>query len=347
VGKVISLNEKISGDKKGTNHDDAPSLDLLSNLVGEDLQSVNRVILERMDSPVGLITQLAGHIIASGGKRLRPMLTLASAKMCGYQGKRHIELAACVEFIHTATLLHDDVVDDSELRRGAATANSLWGNKPSVLVGDFLFSKAFQLSVSDGSLRVLDILASTSAVLAEGEVMQLVTSNDTETSEDSYLEVITSKTASLFSAACKLGSVVAERPTPEEEALASFGLNLGIAYQLVDDALDYSSNSKNLGKAVGDDFRDGKITLPVLLAFRRGTENERKFWKRTMEDGSQTEDDFAQALNYMNYHDTINDSFKRAKHFGEVSKDALELFRYSSEKKALQEVVDFCIGRTN
>src|SRR5690242_6312919 len=247
----------------------APSLDPLTELVRHDLGAVNALILERMQSTVALIPQLAGHIIAAGGKRLRPMLTLATARLCGYRGgRRHVALAAAVEFIHTATLLHDDVVDASDLRRGLATANAVWGNKPSVLVGDFLFSRAFQLMVEDGSLKVLDILSSASAVIAEGEVLQLVTSNDTETTEESYLAVIQAKTAQLFAAASRIGAVLADRPSAEEQALEAYGRSLGIAFQLVDDMLDYSAEQAELGKTVGDDFREGKITLPVVLALR-------------------------------------------------------------------------------
>lgn len=347
MGKVVILGDKAINDGVSAHEEQVSNLDALHGLVNEDLKAVNRVILERMESPVALISQLAGHIIASGGKRLRPMLTLSTAKMCGYTGRRHIDLAACVEFIHTATLLHDDVVDESDLRRGNATANAVWGNKPSVLVGDFLFSRAFQLSVADGSLQVLDILANTSATLAEGEVMQLVTSNDTETSEDAYLEVITAKTAALFASACRLGGLVAERPSQEQDALASFGLNLGIAYQLVDDALDYSAAEKDLGKSIGDDFRDGKITLPVLLAFRRGSLQEREFWKRTMENVEQNENDFSLALNLITKHNSLDDSFDRARHYGSVAKDALGLFKDGPEKHALQDVVNFCISRAH
>jgi len=323
------------------------TLDRLQALVGEDLREVNRVILENMNSDVVLIPKLAGHIIASGGKRLRPMLTLAVAKMCGYSGTRHISLAACIEFIHTATLLHDDVVDESGLRRGRETANAVWGNKPSVLVGDFLFSRAFQLSVADGSLKVLAILANTSAVLAEGEVMQLLTSNDTETSEAAYLDVITSKTATLFAAACQLGGVVAERPSGEEEALQNYGLNLGIAYQLVDDALDYSAREAELGKSIGDDFREGKITLPVVLSFRRGGEEERNFWRRTMEEGEQGADDFSRATMLMERHGAIRDTLERARHYGAMARDALAIFPDCAEKEGLLEVVDFCIRRAH
>ncbi len=336
--------ERPAARRKGA---EGASLDHLHGLVADDLRAVNGVILDNMHSPVVLISELAAHIVAAGGKRLRPMLTLGAARLCGYTGKRHVDLAACVEFIHTATLLHDDVVDDSALRRGAATANALWGNKPSVLVGDFLFSRAFQISVADGSLRVLGILADTAATLAEGEVMQLTTSNDTETSEASYLKVVTAKTAALFAAACRLGAVVAERPAAEEEALRSFGLNLGIAYQLVDDALDYGAREAVLGKSVGDDFRDGKITLPVVLAFRRGDEEERAFWRRTMEEGELEEEDFSRAMALLTRHGTIEDSIERARHYSAMACDALGLFPASDAKDALLAVVEFCTRRAH
>ncbi len=342
MGEIIQFDSEVPAAPE----EDA-TLDQLQALVAEDLREVNRVILEYMNSDVALIPTLAGHIIASGGKRLRPILTLAVARMCGYSGTRHISLAACVEFIHTATLLHDDVVDESDLRRGAATANAVWGNKPSVLVGDFLFSRAFQLSVADGSLKVLAILANTSAVLAEGEVMQLLTSNDTETSEAAYLDVITAKTATLFAAACQLGGVVAERPANEEEGLKNYGINLGIAYQLVDDALDYSAREKVLGKSIGDDFREGKITLPVVLSFRRGGEEERKFWRRTMEEGEQTGEDFERAVMLIERHGAIQDTLERARHYGAVARDALAIFPVCDEKKGLLDVIDFCIRRAH
>ncbi|MEE8445894.1 MAG: polyprenyl synthetase family protein, partial [Alphaproteobacteria bacterium] len=233
------------------------ALDRLQALLADDLKSVNELIVERMDSPVALIPQLAGHLVSAGGKRLRPLLTLSSARLCGYGGERHIALAACVEFIHTATLLHDDVVDGSDLRRGLASANALWGNKASVLVGDFLFSRAFQVMVEDGSLPVMKVLAGAASMIAEGEVQQLITANDTETSETAYLDVINAKTATLFAAACRVGALVADRPKAEEEALDSYGLNVGIAFQLVDDRLDYSAAQAQLGKSVGDDFREG------------------------------------------------------------------------------------------
>jgi octaprenyl-diphosphate synthase len=321
------------------------ALESLSALVAEDLQEVNRLILARMHSPVGLIPQLAGHIIAAGGKRLRPVLTLASARLCGYPGRRHLSLAACVEFIHTATLLHDDVVDQSDLRRGSSTANALWGNQPSVLVGDFLFSRAFQLMVADGSLKVLKILSDASAVIAEGEVQQLMTTNDTATTEDDYLEVIGAKTAALFAAACRIGAVVAERPEREELALDAYGRNFGIAFQLVDDILDFSARQAELGKTVGDDFREGKITLPVILAFRRGDAAERAFWRRCLEDLEQGEADLGRALELMGRHGALEDAMVRARGYGAIAREALEVFPDSRVKRELIEVVDFCVER--
>ncbi len=321
------------------------TLDGLTALLKADLERVNGVILERMQSPVALIPQLAGHIIAAGGKRLRPMLTLATARLCGYHGERHVALAAAVEFIHTATLLHDDVVDASDLRRGLATANAVWGNKSSVLVGDFLFSRAFQLMVEDGSLKVLAILSEASAVIAEGEVLQLVTSNDIETTEEAYLAVIAEKTAQLFTAASRLGAVLADRPEAEEEALAAYGRNLGTAFQLVDDMLDYSARQVELGKTVGDDFREGKITLPVVLALRQASEPERAFWRRTLEQLDQQDDDLGRAIELMTRYGTLRATLDRARHYGEAARRSLALFRDGAERRALEEAIDFCLAR--
>jgi octaprenyl-diphosphate synthase len=324
---------------------DVNALDKLTVLVADDLKACNALIIDRMQSPVELIPQLAGYIIAAGGKRLRPVLTLASARLCGYGGDRHQALAACVEFIHTATLLHDDVVDESDLRRGLASANAVFGNKASVLVGDFLFSRAFQLMVEDGSLDVLRILSHASAVIAEGEVLQLTTSNDTGTSEQAYLDVIRSKTAELFAAACQIGAVVADRPAVEEDALFAYGLNLGIAFQLVDDVLDYSALQARLGKTVGDDFREGKITLPVILAYRRGSDEERVFWNRALEEMEQGEGDLDKAIGLMNQHGALRDTVERARHYGAIARDALGIFPDSEEKTALLDVIDFVIDR--
>jgi octaprenyl-diphosphate synthase len=325
----------------------AASLDALAALVNDDVAKVNVAIVDRMQSPVEFIPQLAGYIVAAGGKRLRPMLTLASAKLCGHSGQRHIQLAACVEFIHTATLLHDDVVDESSLRRGRASANAVWGNKPSVLVGDFLFSRAFELMVEDGSVDVMSILSRASSVIAEGEVLQLATTNDITTSEDAYLQVIRAKTAALFAAACRVGAVISDRPEVEEEALESYGLNLGIAFQLIDDVLDYSAKQEKLGKTIGDDFREGKITLPVILAYRRGDDEERGFWRRTLEDLGHAEDnsDLRHAIGLMEKHQSLQDTVKRARHYGAIARDALGIFPESAAKAALVDIIDFCIER--
>ena len=322
-----------------------PSLDLLMKLVTKDLDKVNATILEHMQSPVHLIPQLAGHLIAAGGKRLRPMLTLGTASLCQYSGDRHIKLAACVEFIHTATLLHDDVVDASELRRGKLTANTVWGNQASVLVGDFLFSRAFQLMVTDGSLHVLKLMSNASAVIAEGEVHQMLTTNDTTTSEADYLEVIHSKPAELFCAAARIGAVVADRPKIEEEALAAYGTNLGVAFQLVDDALDYSARQAELGKTIGDDFSEGKITLPVILAFRRGNEEEKSFWKRCLEELEQCPEDLDRAQSLIRQHSSLEDTMTRARHYAALARDSLDLFNDCEAKQALTSVIDFCIER--
>jgi octaprenyl-diphosphate synthase len=322
-----------------------PSLDPLFRLLSADLNRVNAVIVARMHSPVALIPQLAGHIVAAGGKRLRPMLTLASAHLCGYRGDRHIALAAAVEFIHTATLLHDDVVDTSELRRGRDTANAVWGNKPAVLVGDFLLARSFELMVEDGSLRILEILAHAAAVIAEGEVGQLVTANDTTTTEAAYLEIIEAKTAALFAAASRLGAVIAERPPAEEEALERFGSNLGIAYQLIDDMLDFSARQSELGKSVGDDFRDGKITLPILIAFARGNTDERAFWRRTLEEGVQEPGDFEQAVRLLARRGALAETLRRARDYAAEAALALAPFADGPLRRALIETTVFATAR--
>jgi octaprenyl-diphosphate synthase len=323
-----------------------PSLDALSLLLKSDMASVNRLIVERMQSPVALIPELAGHIVAGGGKRLRPMLTLGCARLCGYRGTRHIGLAAAVEFIHTATLLHDDVVDASDLRRGRDTANAIWGNKPPVLVGDFLFSRSFELMVADGSLRILEILSRASSIIAEGEVLQLVSTSDLATSEETYLAIIEAKTAELFAAASRIGAVIAERPREEEEALDRFGRNLGIAFQLVDDMLDFSAHEAELGKSPGDDFRDGKITLPIILACARGDSEERQFWRRAIKEMDQREDDFARAARLVERHGGLAETLSRARAYARRAKEALALFPDSPERRALIEAALFATERS-
>ena len=321
------------------------ALGALVALVADDLAATNRTIVSRMDSPVALIPQVAAHLVSAGGKRIRPLLTLAAARLCGHTGQRHVALAACVEFIHTATLLHDDVVDESALRRGAASANAVFGNKASVLVGDFLFARAFQLMVEDGSLRVLDILSRASATIAEGEVLQLVTQNDLSSGEAKYLEVIGGKTAALFEAATRVGAVVADRPEAEERALTVYGHDLGIAFQLVDDALDYTADQTKLGKTVGDDFREGKVTLPVLVAYAAGDETERGFWRRTIETLEQRDGDLDFAMRLMARHGAIAATIARAEQYAASARAALAVFPDSRLRRVMEGVAEYTAHR--
>jgi octaprenyl-diphosphate synthase len=311
------------------------------------MAGVNHIILDKAVSDVELIPQLAHHLIESGGKRLRLMLTIAASKLVGYKGDGHVRLAAAVEFMHTATLLHDDVVDDSDYRRGKKAARLLWGNQASVLVGDFLLGQAFRMMVDVGSLPALRILSNASAVIAEGEVMQLAAAKNIATTEDAYLAIINAKTAALFSAAAEVGAAIGSRPAEEQAALKAFGKALGIAFQLVDDALDYAGDSANLGKSVGDDFREGKITLPVILSYRRGTEGERAFWKRTLVDGEIGDGDLEHAIALMKKHRAIEATLDRARHYGSMARDALGLFRDSTPKMALLDAVTFCVARAH
>jgi octaprenyl-diphosphate synthase len=322
-----------------------PSLDPIMALVAQDMNLVNAVILDRMQSEIPLIPELAGHLIAGGGKRMRPMLTLASARLLGYAGTRHHKLSAAVEFIHTATLLHDDVVDSSDLRRGRRTANIIWGNPASVLVGDFLFSRSFELMVEAESLKALHILSGASAVIAEGEVNQLTAVRRIDLSEDRYLDIIGAKTAALFAAACRVAAVVAERPESEELALDAYGRNLGIAFQLVDDAIDYISDASTMGKDAGDDFREGKMTLPVILAYARGNEAERSFWKEAISGRRIADEDFAEAIRLVRASRAVDDTLARARHYGQRAIDALGGFRACEAKEAMVEAVEFAVAR--
>ncbi|MGI8705996.1 MAG: polyprenyl synthetase family protein [Sphingomicrobium sp.] len=327
------------------NADREPSLEPLMQLVAEDMNGVNAVILERMQSKAALIPELAGHLIAGGGKRMRPMLTLACAKLLGYPGTRHHKLAAAVEFIHTATLLHDDVVDGSGMRRGKRTANIIWGNSASVLVGDFLFSRAFELMVEDGSLKVLKILSSASSVIAEGEVEQLTAQRRLDTDEEQYLEIVSAKTAALFAAACRVVPVVAESGEEAELALESYGKHLGIAFQLADDVIDYASETAVMGKGVGDDFRDGKMTLPLILAYARGSQEDRSFWRAAVSGERVGEEDLEKAIQLMRSSDALADTLELARHYGRRAIAALAAFPSSKAKAALTEAVEFAIAR--
>ena len=337
MGVVIPLDDKAA----------EPGIGALSALVAPDMARVDQTILARAASHVSMIPDVAQHLISSGGKRLRPMLTLAAAGLCGYEGAGHVKLAAAVEFMHTATLLHDDVVDESDMRRGKLAARMLWGNEASVLVGDFLLGQAFKMMVEVGSLPCLDVLSASAVIIAEGEVMQLSAAKDTKTTEDDYLAVIRAKTASLFGAACEVGALLGAQPKAEIAACRSYGLNLGIAFQLIDDALDYGGTAVKLGKNVGDDFREGKITLPVVLAFRRGSETERDFWRRTLERAEVAEGDLETAMVALRRHRALDDTVERARHYGAMARDALELFPASPWKRALIEVVDFCVSRSH
>jgi octaprenyl-diphosphate synthase len=337
VGVVVPFEDKHPEKNAG--------IEKLVALVAADMQRVNAMILSRTGSEVTMIPEVANHLISSGGKRLRPMLTLATAGLSEYEGDGHVKLAASVEFMHTATLLHDDVVDESDMRRGKVAARIKWGNEASVLVGDFLLGQAFRMMVEVGSLRALDILSAAATVIAEGEVMQLAAAKNTETTEDEYLAVIRGKTAELFAAACEVGPVIANRPKAEQAACRSYGMNLGIAFQLVDDALDYGGKAAILGKNVGDDFREGKITLPVVLSFRRGSAEERAFWKRVLEQGEIADGDLEQAIAIMRRHKALEDTVERARHYGSMARDALALFPSSPMKQALLDTVDFCIAR--
>ncbi len=322
-----------------------PSLTPMLSLTAPGMNRVNAVILDRMQSEIPLIPALAGHLIAGGGKRMRPMLTLSSACLLDYQGDRQHKLAAAVEFIHTATLLHDDVVDGSDLRRGKATANIVFGNPATVLVGDFLFSRAFELMVEDGSLKVLRILSHASAVIAEGEVDQLTAARHIETSEERYLGIIGAKTAALFAAACRIAAVVAERGEAAEQALDDYGRNLGIAFQLVDDAIDYDSESAEMGKGKGDDFRDGKMTLPVILAYARGSDVERTFWRAAIAGHRTSDADLAEAVELIGRHDAVSATRERARHFAQRAIDAIAGFPAGAAHAAMVEAAEFAVAR--
>jgi len=326
-----------------TARSDVSPVEQLHALVAADMRATDVLIHERLSSAVALIPDLAKHLIDSGGKRLRPLLTLAAAQICGYHGSHHTKLAAAVEFIHTATLLHDDVVDESALRRGKVSANIVWGNKASVLVGDFLLSRAFELMVETDELKVLGILSRAAAVISEGEVMQLKSSGNLGVGEDHYLRVVNAKTAELFGAAADVGAVIAGGEYAE--AMREYGQNLGIAFQLVDDALDYSGRQALMGKAVGDDFREGKVTLPVILAVARADEGAMKFWRKTIETGTQGEADLDRAITLVEQTGAIADTMERARGYAQIACRALEKLPKSQTCDVLAAVADFCVAR--
>lgn len=339
MGNVIKL-------VKNKYKNDEPIQELL-DLIDEDFVKVDELINKQVISEIDRIPDISNHIINLGGKRLRPILTLTTAKICNYRGSMHIKLAAAVELMHTATLLHDDVVDESDIRRGKSASHKIWDNKSSILVGDFLLGKAFQLMVETKSLECLKNLSNASARIAEGEVMQLIASDNIKTTEDQYMKIIESKTAELFSTACVVGALISKSKEEEIDALISFGKNLGIAFQLKDDALDYYGEKNILGKNIGDDFLEGKVTLPIILAYRRGNNSEREFLKNSFDNKIRNKDLLKKAIEIIDTHNTIEDTLEKAHHHGRIAKDALGIFPNTKFKDSLMRLVDFSIIRAH
>ncbi len=319
----------------------------LKNLLGDKLQKVENLIQEKLRSEVNLIQKMSNHHLRSGGKRLRALLTLESAKLTGYkEDKRDINLAACVELIHSATLLHDDVIDESELRRGVKTTNSVWGNQSSILVGDYLLSRCFEMMVEDGDLEVLKLLSSTSSKIAQGEVLQLQHRGEADLLEETYIDIINLKTASLFSAATKTGACLSGSKEKEKKALESYGRNLGLAFQIADDALDFYAKEKLFGKEIGKDFFEGKVTLPMIIIFQKGNKEEKNFLNEIMKRERRSEKDFSDTLSLINKYKAVEATFKKAEYFVNVSYDALAIFPDTEDKKILQNLTSFSLNRS-
>jgi len=336
MGSVIPLKKEIDN-----------SYLMLKNLVGSKLDDVTQRIKLKLASEINLIHKMTNYHVKSGGKRIRPLLTLASAKLSGYKdGNRDINLAACIELIHNATLLHDDVIDNSKLRRGNKTANSVWGNQSSILVGDYLFSRCFEMMVEDGSQEILKLLSSTSSRIAQGEVLQLEHRGEIDLLEETYFNIINMKTAALFAAAAKVGACLGNKSKKEKDALESYGKNLGLAFQIADDALDYFASKTIFGKEIGKDFYEGKTTLPLIIIFQRGNSEERSFLKEIFKKKKRNEDDFSETLALINKYKAVEASFKRAEYFVNVSYDALGIFQNSEEKKVLQNLTEFSLNRS-
>jgi len=314
-------------------------------LAHEDMAAVDTLILERMQSPIGLIPDLAEHLVGAGGKRLRPLLTVSAAALCSYDGTHHHKLAAAVEFIHSATLLHDDVVDESALRRGQKPANLIWGNSASILVGDFLFARAFNLMVETNNMEALGILSNASSVIAEGEVHQLAALRNLKMSEEDYMAVIKAKTAALFAAATEVAPVIADRPSAERKALRDYGMKLGLSFQLVDDALDYGGLESALGKSVGDDFREGKMTLPVIRTLQGASDEEKAFWKRVIVDHDQSDVDLETAVSYIRKAGALQSTMDMARQFSAEAREALMIFPQSEWRETLADLADYVVDR--
>ena len=313
--------------------------------LSNDFCEVNKIIIQNLESPISLISELASYIILSGGKRIRPLLTIASAKLCEYKGERHLNLAASIEFIHTATLLHDDVIDESEKRRGKTTANIVWNNKSSILVGDYLLSKAFGLMIKDGSNKCLKTISDASIKISQGEVLQLQRSSRIDTTESQYLEIVESKTAALFSAACSVSGIITQVSFDKEKALEEYGKFIGMSFQIIDDALDYDSKNNLLDKNAGDDFREGKVSLPIILAYKRSTDLEKRFIERVINPANQKEEHFYEVTNIINKYNIIEDCFNKAKHFTIMAKDALSPFKNNYNKEKLICIAEIVLGR--
>jgi octaprenyl-diphosphate synthase len=336
MGTVIPLKKEINN-----------SYLELKNLVGNGLDNVSKVIKQKLSSEINLIHKMTDYHLNSGGKRIRPLLTLAASKLCGYaSGSRDVNLAACIELIHSATLLHDDVIDDSDLRRGIRTANAVWGNQSSILVGDYLFSRCFELMVNDGSMEILKLLSSTSSTIAQGEVLQLEHKGEIDMLEETYFNIINMKTAALFAAATRVGACITNKSKKEKDALESYGKNLGLAFQIADDALDYYSTQKVFGKEIGKDFFEGKVTITLLIIFQKANKEEKEFLKEIFKKEKRNEDDFSETLALINKYKAVKESLKRAEYFVNMSYGALGVFEDSKEKKILQNLTTFSLNRS-
>ena len=323
------------------------TFDVIKSTYENQLRQVDEHIKLKLSSHVELVGEMATHLMKTGGKRLRPLLTICSSEIFGYKGNRHINLAACVELIHNATLLHDDVIDKSETRRGFKTTNAIWGNKSSILAGDYLLSRCFEMMVDDGSQEVLKILSSVSSEIAQGEILQLQFEKQIDMVEKNYLDIITAKTASLFGASMRVGGCINDRTNKEKEALESYGRNLGICFQITDDILDYSSKEKIFGKKIGNDFIEGKITLPIILLFQKASVKEREMLNQYFTQKIRTENEFNQVLKLINKYNVIETCKKRADYFSNVASDSLSIFEKNFIVQKLQELSFFIINRIN
>ena len=336
MGSVIPLKKEV----------DNSYLELV-NLVGNKLNEVNQQIKYKLASEINLIHKMTNYHLKSGGKKIRPLLTLCSAKLCGYEkGNRDVNLAACVELIHNATLLHDDVIDNSNLRRGIKTSNTIWGNQSSILVGDYLLSRCFEMMVEDGSLEILKLLSSTSSKIAQGEVLQLEYKGEIDILEETYLNIINSKTAALFAAATRTGACISSKNKKEKDALESYGRNLGLAFQITDDALDYYSTKTIFGKEIGKDFYEGKVTLPIIFLCQKANEEEKIFLEKVFKKKNRSKLEFSEIQNLIKKYNSIDSCFKRAEHFVNISYNALSIFNYSKEKSVLQNLTSFSLERS-